>query len=290
MHSRIPSANYRTTVKVGEVPALEAITRDTQGGFAGLDLSPAYSPLMSQNPSAADLIRTHLARVEQLRQQAHAEGWQLAVDEIKRLQAHRFRATYSDFLQHVRYAPATRFFLDELYGVHDFVERDAQFSRIAGALERLFPEAVAQLAVDLAETHALTEVLDQRLATHWVSLDASLPPATRYIMSWRLTDSRASRERQLSVIQHMGLELQRLTRMKSLRLGLRMMRNPARLAGLDALQHFLESGFDAFSSLGDARPFLDTINERESRWVSALFEQPLDACSAALSHELARSA
>ncbi len=243
---------------------------------------------MNENPAAADLIRAHLACVEQLRLRAQAEGLQSAVDDIKRLQAHRFRATYSDLLGQTRYAPATRFFLDELYGVHDFVQRDAQFSRIAGALERLFPEAVAQLAVDLAETHALTEVLDQQLATHWLTLDDALPTATRYILSWRLTDSRVDRDRQLSVVQHMGLELQRLTRMKTLRLGLRMMRNPARAAGLDALQHFLESGFDAFSALGDARAFLDTIQERESRWIAALFDQPLDVCSAALSHELER--
>lgn len=257
-------------------------------GFDEPDLNTSLCDLMSQNSNAADLIRSHLARVEQLRQQSHAAGWQSAVDEIKRLQAHRFQATYSDFLRHPRYAPATRFFLEELYGVRNFVERDAQFSRIAGALERLFPEAVAQLAVDLAETHALTEVLDQKLATHWLTLDVSLPPSTRYIMSWRLTDSRASRDRQLAVIQHMGLELERLTRMKSLRLGLRMMRNPARLAGLEALQHFLESGFDAFASLGDAKDFLGTIHERESHWVAAFFEQPLGACSQALNLELAR--
>lgn len=267
----------------------KAITRDTHRAATGLDSSQVARLTMSQNTSAADLIRTHLARVDQLRRQAHTEGWQSAVDEVKLLQAHRFRATYSDFLQHPRYAPATRFFLDELYGVHDFVQRDAQFSRIAGALERLFPEAVAQLAVDLAETHALTEVLDQKLATHWQTLDPGLPAATRYILSWRLTNSRESRERQLTVIQHMGLELQRLTRMKSLRLGLRMMRNPARVAGLDVLQHFLESGFDAFSSLGDARPFLNAINERESRWVQAFFEQPMDACSEALTRELTSS-
>src|SRR5690606_26370646 len=145
---------------------------------------------------------------------------------------------------------------EELYGVHDFVRRDAQFGRIAGALERLFPEAVAQLAVDLAETHALTEVLDHGLAEHWLALDARLPAADRYTQSWRLTGERPARARQLAVVQHMGLELQRLTRMKPLRLALRMMRNPARVAGLDALQHFLESGFDAFAALGDARMFL----------------------------------
>jgi hypothetical protein len=243
---------------------------------------------MSPPTNASDLIRTHLARVGQLRAQAQAEGLQTAVDDIKHLQARRFRGTYADFLEHPRYSPATRFFLDELYGVHDFARRDAQFARIAGALERLFPEAVAQLAVDLSETHALTEVLDHQLATQWLGLSSALSPAERYIVAWRRTDARASRERQLAVVQHMGLELERLTRMKTLRLGLRMMRNPARAAGLDALQHFLESGFDAFAALGEARPFLDTIRQRESGWVQALFDDDLASCTGALDQELSR--
>lgn len=245
---------------------------------------------MTQKASAADRIRTHLERVNQLRLQASTAGLDRAVNEVKRLQAQRFRATYADFLQHPVYAPATRFFLEELYGVHDFAQRDAQFARIAGALERLFPEAVAQLAVDLAETHALTEVLDHDLATHWLAQDdAALSPALRYTLSWRQTGERAARARQLAVVQHMGLELQRLTRMKPLRLALRMMRNPARAAGLDALQHFLESGFDAFASLGDARHFLDTISARESRWINTLFDDSVEDSSAALAAELARS-
>lgn len=211
-----------------------------------------------------------------------------AVSAVKQLQALRFRATYADLIQDASCAPATRFFLDELYGVHDFAQRDAQFGRIAGALERLFPEAVAQLAVDLAETHALTEVLDHEVARHWLTLDADMPATLRYTQSWRLADDRPARERQLAVVQHMGRELQRLTRMKPLRLALRMMRNPARAAGLDALQHFLESGFDAFAALGDARRFLDTISERESRWISTLFDAPVEDCSRALAAELAR--
>lgn len=261
---------------------------DTSQGSLGLDWYHAFTVLMSPSNSASDQIRAHLARVSQLRDQAQTEGLQAAVNSIKELQARRFRGTYADFLAHPRYGPATRFFLDELYGVHDFSRRDAQFARIAGALERLFPEAVAQLAVDLAETHALTEVLDRQLALQWLPLDPDLPPAQRYVLAWRSTDARSSRARQLAVVEHMGLELQRLTRMKTLRLGLRMMRNPARAAGLDALQHFLESGFDAFAALGDARPFLNTIRDREARWVQALFDDDLLACSQSLSNELAR--
>jgi hypothetical protein len=244
---------------------------------------------MSQPVSAADRIRSHLDRVQQLRRQAQAAGMDAAVNEVKQLQARRFRATYADLIQDPTFAPATRFFLDELYGVHDFAERDAQFGRIAGAVERLFPEAVAQLAVDLAETHALTEVLDHELARHWLTQNPDLSPALRYTLSWRRANDRPARERQLAVVQHMGLELQRLTRKKALRMALRMMRNPARAAGLDSLQHFLESGFDAFAALGDARPFLDTISTRESHWIVTLFDTSPEECSRALAAELARA-
>lgn len=244
---------------------------------------------MSPSASAADRIRTHLDRVQQLRLQARAAGMDAAVTEVKQLQAQRFRATYADLIRDPRCAAATRFFLDELYGVRDFAQRDAQFGRIAGALERLFPQAVAQLAVDLAETHALTEVLDHELARQWLAQDTGTPPAVRYTLSWRLANDRPARDRQLAVVQHMGLELQQLTRKKTLRMGLRMMRNPARAAGLEALQHFLESGFDAFASLGDARRFLDTIRERESGWITTLFDAPLDDASEALASELARA-
>jgi hypothetical protein len=243
---------------------------------------------MSQPTNAADRIRAHLERVQELRLQARSDGLGSAVIEVKALQARRFRATYADLIQDPACAPATRFFLDELYGVHDFAERDAQFGRIAGAVERLFPEAVAQLAVDLAETHALTEVLDHELARHWLAQDSALSPPMRYTLSWRLADDRAARERQLAVVQHMGLELERLTRKKPLRLALRMMRNPARAAGLDSLQHFLESGFDAFAALGDARRFLNTIHERESRWIDTLFDAPPEQCSHAMAAELKR--
>lgn len=244
---------------------------------------------MNRTPSAADQIRTHLERVSHLRQEARTAGLDLAVHEVKQLQAQRFKATYADFLRHPVYAPATRFFLDELYGVHDFAQRDAQFARIAGAIERLFPQAVAQLAIDLAETHALTEVLDHQMATHWLVQDNPPSPALRYTRAWRLTGATESRARQLAVVQHMGRELERLTRMKPLRLALRMMRNPARAAGLDALQHFLESGFDAFASLGNAQVFLDTISAREAGWLATLFEGSEESASVALAAELARA-
>lgn len=236
--------------------------------------------------SAADRIRTHLATVDTLRIQARSEGIEAAVSAVKRLQARRFRGTYADMLAHRVQGPAARFFLDELYGDHDFCERDAQFGRIAGAIERLFPEAVAELSVDLAEMHALTEALDHTMALHWLEQDPQEPTSKRYVHAWRATGRREARERQLGVVGHMGLELQRLTRSKSVLMMLKMMRRPAQAAGLSDLQHFLENGFAAFVELGDARPFLSTISARERRWIDTLFNEDLSVCAAALDAEL----
>ncbi|WP_342129710.1 FFLEELY motif protein [Hydrogenophaga sp. OTU3427] len=222
----------------------------------------------------AEQIRAHLARVAHLREQARSGDAAQAVREVKVLQARRFEATYADLMCDPRCGPATRFFLDELYGDHDFRQRDAQFARIAGAIERLFPAPVAELAVDMAELHALTEQLDATLAAHWARM-APRPAAERYVLAWRQTGERALREQQLQVVQHMGRELQALTRKASLRLGLRMMRGAAQAAGLGALQGFLEKGFDAFGQMGrHTEAFLGAIAERESAWIGDLFDAP----------------
>lgn len=240
--------------------------------------------------TAADQIRSHLQSVAHLRQQVgQSSADTQAVHTVKRLQARRFRATYSDLSGQSTTRPAIRFFLDELYGDHDFSERDAQFARIAGSLERFFPEAVSQVAVDLAEMHALTEQLDHRLAKHWTALPAGMSDSERYLRAWRLCAGRPERERQLAVVQQMGRELQALTRMRSLRMGLRLMRKPAQAAGLESLQRFLEGGFDAFAALGDATPMLRTIATRETAWLDVCFDAPLDEACRLLDAEWARA-
>ena len=86
----------------------------------------------------------------------------------------------------------------------------------------------------------------------------------------------------------MGQELQRLTRMKSLLMALKLMRGPAQAAGLASLQQFLERGFSAFATMGDARRFLAAIADREGHWIDALFDEDLLSCQAKLTQELQR--
>ena len=231
---------------------------------------------------ASDIIRDAVTQVAGMRQTAAARpALAQALGAVKRFQARRFAGSYADLLESAQYRGAARFFLDELYSEKDYSQRDAQFTRIAGALERLFPQPVVQTAVALAQLHCLSEELDLALAQSWAE-HAALAEVARYLTAWRCVARRAERNRQLETVLHIGHELDRLTRKPGLRMMLRMMRAPARAAGMNALQQFLESGFDTFAAMGGkgdgARSFLATVQSRESTLFDLLFDAETVAC------------
>ncbi|MDB5872469.1 MAG: hypothetical protein JWQ07_1911 [Ramlibacter sp.] len=244
---------------------------------------------------AARKIRNAVAQVALLRQTVDASaGLGAAVRHVKRVQSRRFAGTYADLMAAGRYAAATRFFLSELYSDKDYAERDAQFARIAGAIERFFPDQVAGTAVALAELHALTEELDQAMGVAWLEHgDKSASDARRYVAAWRAVGRREVREGQLTVVLGIGEQMARLTRTPGLRMMLKMMRGPAVAAGLASLQRFLEEGFDTFGAMarrpGGAEEFLGTIRRRESDLITLLFDAELVACETALDRTLGQA-
>lgn len=230
---------------------------------------------------AAESIRRAVDEVSQLRQACEADpSLADAVRIVKAVQARRFSGTYADLLAAGPYAAAARFFLEELYSDRDYAERDAQFARIAGAIEKFFPQDVVQTAVALAKLHALTEHLDLGMARAWRDQDGS--DAARYVRAWRAVGRHHDRQSQLTVVLAVGDEMARLTRLPGLRFMLRMMRGPAAAAGLQSLQRFLETGFDTFAAMakrkGGAEVFLQTIQEREQDLIDALFDEDLVTC------------
>ncbi|WP_137896477.1 hypothetical protein [Ramlibacter sp. 2FC] len=243
---------------------------------------------------AAQRIRDAVASVAKLRQQSAAEPrLALAVQAIKRLQAQRFAGSYADLLAGGSFQAVARFFLDELYGDRDDSERDAQFARIAGALESLFPEAVATTAAALAELHALTEQLDHAMGRAWLDGPHSLSRTRRYVEAWQAVGQPALRKQQLDTALVVGEDLVRLARMPGLGLMLKMMRKPAHAAGLGAIQALLEHGFETFSALARRREgvaaFLALLREREEALLELLFEGQAVACETQLDRLLGQA-
>lgn len=240
---------------------------------------------------ASTQIRESISRVVALRQKVIDQpDLALAFHTIKHVQAQRFSGTYQDLLHSANYADCAHFFLEELYSAKDFAERDAQFARIAGALERTFPQQVVATAVALAELHNLTEELDLAMALNW-QLQAGFSEGQTYVLAWRAVGRREDRLWQLKTVLEIEQELGQLTRKPGLYFMLKMMRKPAQLAGLGSLQTFLESGFEHFAGLarhkGTVSSFLDTVKARESAWLDRLFDAPVAACVTELNRTLA---
>lgn len=216
-----------------------------------------------------------MAQVSELRSTAKNDvGLTQALSDIKLFQTHRFANTYRDLLTSIDYGDCTNFFLHELYSARDYSERDAQFARIGKALELTFPDQVVATAVTLAHLHRVTEELDLAMAAHW-HRRPNLPATTRYVHAWRAVGQPDKRDWQLDTVLRLGQALGELTGKPGLRMMLKMMRQPARLAGLGTLQVFLETGFDRFGMLARKRnavdTFLNIIRTREATWIEQLY-------------------
>jgi hypothetical protein len=195
-------------------------------------------------------------------------AWAVRVQEVKRYQHARFSATYGDLLATPASAKAARFFLDELYGPMDFSQRDAQFSRVAPKVAKLFPGEIGQIVLSLARLHALSEKLDGEMAA---CVTQNPLTETAYGRAWRAVGQAPARAEQIELVQVVGLALAQQVRKPIIRTTLRLMRGPAKAAGLSSLQDFLESGLEAFRELPDPPGFVRTIAARETDIAAELF-------------------
>ncbi len=215
-------------------------------------------------------ILQHLAAVAAERDARRATpGLEAAALAVKTYQQQRFGRTHAALLASPRHGPAARFFLEELYGPRDFSTRDAQFARIVPTLVRMFPGEIVATVERLAAVHALSEQLDSDMARR---LGAAPVTRATYVAAWQGTGRRADRECQIALVLEVGQALDRYTRNPLLRTSLRLMRGPARAAGMASLQQFLEGGFDAFAAMRGATEFLSAIERAERALIDRLFD------------------
>ena len=217
----------------------------------------------------SERILQHLALVDHERALREADpDLHRVVQALKRYQQRRFEGTYADLLASDRYRPAARFFLDELYGPAEFKDRDEQFARIVPKIDRLFPSEVNEVVLDLARLHALSEQFDTQMARCLREVPLNRP---NYLQAWQQVGRQDDRRSQLDLVLGIGRALDHLTQHAWLVTALRLMRTPARAAGLGALQAFLESGMASFRAMRGAADFLRTVQQREGLLLNALF-------------------
>jgi hypothetical protein len=211
-------------------------------------------------------LRRHLEQLKALRGAGATAPPNLQA--LKAFQAERLARSYADIAAQPRYRAATSFFLGDLYGPKDFSTRDEAMLRILPVMVRTMPARGVEAATLAIELEALTEDLDHRVAR---SLEPGAIDEESYARAYRAGSTRPERERQIELIVLVGRDLDWLVKKPLVHRTLKFMRTPARLAGLQDLQDFLEHGFEAFRAMGGAEEFLALIHSRETGILNRLF-------------------
>lgn len=185
----------------------------------------------------------------------------IRLGRLRNWQRQRLEKSFSHLHVQSRYTAAVDFFISDLYGEPDMAWRDRDIQRILPVLTRWLP---ASVLVTLAEALEL-DVISRRFDLAMARL---LPLGTinvrAYAEAYRQVDDSSGRKQQIALIANVGHALERIVR-KPFVLGvLKFARGPARSAGLEQLQNFLERGFAAFRKLGPAEHFLRIIIETET--------------------------
>jgi hypothetical protein len=193
-------------------------------------------------------------------------------------QSERLATTYADLLADPRTRPAGLFFLSDIYGPHDFTQRDHDAERLHEILSRLIPAPMLQQLTDVIALNRLSAALDQQMVTVLCDQLGVTDAITGelYAEAYRRCDNRAERERQIDLIVKVLKEAAQGARWPGAGLALKVIQGPAKKAGWTELYAFLEHGQAAFKRIRDVKAFVATVERRERRILEQIFASQAD--------------
>jgi len=229
----------------------------------------------SLSPKDAARLVTALRKHDELSHQRVASGeLPPAMALLRAWQAQRLARTYADFLADERYAPACRFFLDDIYAPKDFTQRNTDIIRIHDFMMRFIPARALKTLTLAIELNNLTETLDNKLLQALledVGVTDGISEA-QYAEAYRLCDNYDERVQQIEMIMGIGRDLEKLVRHRIIGWTLHLVHRPAYRAGWRELQDFLEHGYDAFRRMGKADKFLNAVHDREMQILDNIYQ------------------
>ena len=199
---------------------------------------------------------------------AASPGYAKRLRDLRAWQAVRLAETYDDLRREPRYSAAVEFFLNDLYGPQDLSRRDKDLLRACRYFARALPAPALEILKRALALDVLSAELDHAMAQQ---IGRGCVTAAVYAAAYCRVGRAGDRQRQIDFLIDIGENLERVVRQRWIDVALRAARLPARIAGLGALQVFLERGFAAFREMRGAQGLLEAIRERETRLMHALF-------------------
>lgn len=210
--------------------------------------------------SPVDNIIKYLHQSNLQYQQIQVAGLGEKLIELREWQCRRLIASHQAIYGEPRFKPAIEFFVDELYGPKDFSKRDEDIARVVPKMEKWLPcEALESLEVAI-HLNALSQELDIEMVKQ---LQGDTIGNETYAQAYRACQNQKQRAEQINHIEQLGLDLKKVVDITGISMVLRMARTPAKLAGLETLQAFLEDGFNAFKRIGTIEDFIVPVVEKE---------------------------
>jgi hypothetical protein len=276
---RVPPSTLRSTFSGQNFAGVENPQAQPQDFSAQYSLTTlSAKPSIHHKGKRLTSKNEIVARIEhQLDAAAHVRArlaadpqGQSARESLRTWQSDRLARTHSDLLESPRYAATATFFLREIYGPKDLSRHEEDVRRLLPLMKKALPEPGLETIADAIELNALSESLDADMVAALGTKAFELSEAD-YVAAYGAIGRRPERERQIALIAHLGVSLDKLTRKPFIGAALSMMRKPAMLAGLGELQNFLERGYDAFRTMKGAGEFLDKITSRETALLNEWF-------------------
>lgn len=187
--------------------------------------------------------------------------------EVADWQARRLKTTHLDLYQHPGYHTGLEFLLSDLYAPSAMTGRDDNIDRVFPKMVKWLPDHLLGTLAGLVELNLITQQLDLELAEQLreAQISADNLALAQYCEAFRQSRQLPLRERQLALIEDVGLQLDRYVRNRTLGWLLSMSRTPAELAGLADLHGFMHRGYTAFRAMDDVESLIERLVSREQR-------------------------
>lgn len=215
-------------------------------------------------------VLKNLRVAKSLRLKAKADNNLLSAKiALKQFQVNRLKETHKDLLNNYNTREAALFFLNEIYSFKDLSKRDQDLEKLLPTMGKMFPENTLEVIANAMVLDALTEELETIMA---LELGKNFT-SDEYFKVYKEKTSYENRLQQLQLVENLGNCLCSLVKVPLISTTLKMMRIPAKLANLEEMHEFLNSGFQTFKNTKNPENFIKTLVEREKQILNEIYSK-----------------
>lgn len=186
-------------------------------------------------------------------------------------QSQRLRRDHADLAEEDQYYALGNFVFEELYGPHDFSERDTQAKRLNQFI-RLIPGLAVRDVEQVFDLLSITNVLDDQVADELMRMDAPIEfDEETYECAYREADNYDDRVLQLELVRGALYNVYRMARKPLLHTMLKRTHTMAHAAGMSDIHQFLFSGYEAILPVKDIHRFVETVHLREYERLNRIY-------------------